>query len=69
MSPIAVLRKPGASTSSSFYVSQTPTTVGVLTVALHSFVDFPLQINACAVLLVTMTGLLVATRLTAEEPA
>jgi len=43
--------------------------VGVLTVALHSFVDFPLQINACAVLLVTMTGLLVATRLTAEEPA
>jgi O-antigen ligase len=43
--------------------------VGIFAVALHSIVDFPLQINACAVLLVVMAGLLVAYRRRQEARA
>lgn len=43
--------------------------VGILAVAVHSIVDFPLQINACAVLLVVMSGLLTAYRRRADEEA
>ncbi len=42
---------------------------GILAIALHSVVDFPLQINACAVLFVVLAGLLVAHRTLAEAPA
>jgi len=40
--------------------------VGIVAVAIHSIVDFPLQINACAILLVVMSSLLIAWRRGAE---
>ena len=43
--------------------------VGIAAVALHSIVDFPLQINACAVLFVVLSGLLVAYRKRTEAVA
>jgi len=43
--------------------------VGIFAVALHSLVDFPLQINACAVLLVVMAGVLIAHRRRKESAA
>jgi O-antigen ligase len=43
--------------------------IGIAAAALHSVVDFPLQINACAVLFVVLSGLLVAYRKRAEAAA
>jgi O-antigen ligase len=43
--------------------------VGLVAVAFHSIVDFPLQINACAVLFVVLSSALVAWRLAPEDRA
>jgi O-antigen ligase len=43
--------------------------VGITTIALHSVVDFPLQINGCAVLFVVLSSLLIAHRLRMEAAA
>lgn len=42
---------------------------GLMAVALHSIVDFPLQINACAVLFVVLSSALVAWRIAPEVRA
>jgi len=43
--------------------------IGLIAVGLHSIVDFPLQINACALLFVVLAALLIAYRRREEAPS